>query len=220
MTFFIIGIPLVLLIVIVEIAAIALNMTGLDIKKARFQALSALTLTGFTTKEAEEVVEDHRRRRIIMVLMVIGLLTWASLVSLVINAFTTAHELMPAVIQLFALVVVFLIILLLAKNRSFVRAFRNVVSRYLEHRTNLKRKSIEEVLRLAQDYGVAQITLTENSKNAGLLLKDSDFRDKDILILAIERDNKILPAPRANDILKEKDILICYGKLKNMQEIT
>ena len=55
MAVFIIGIPLILLIIIVEIATVALHMTGLDIKSSRFQALSAFTSTGFTTKEAESV---------------------------------------------------------------------------------------------------------------------------------------------------------------------
>lgn len=36
---------------IVRAAAIALMMTGMDEKRARFQALSAFTGTGFTTRE-------------------------------------------------------------------------------------------------------------------------------------------------------------------------
>ncbi|MDI6886556.1 MAG: hypothetical protein QMD22_09525, partial [archaeon] len=41
---------------VVRAAAIALMMTGMDEKRARFQALSAFTGTGFTTREAESVV--------------------------------------------------------------------------------------------------------------------------------------------------------------------
>lgn len=218
MALFIIGIPLILLILIVEVAAIALNMTGLDMRRARFQALSAFTATGFTTKEAEDVVKDIKRRRIIMALMIIGFVTWASLVSLIINAFITSHELIPVVIQAAALLLIFLIILILTRHRPFVKKFRDMVSRYLALSTTLEKKSIDEVLRLAHDYGIAEITLAEDSKNVGLSLKDSSFREKDILILAIERDNHILPAPKATDILNEGDTLICYGKLKNMQE--
>ena len=40
----------------VRAASIALMMTGLEKKKARFQALSAFSGTGFTTKEAEAIV--------------------------------------------------------------------------------------------------------------------------------------------------------------------
>ena len=40
----------------VRAASIAFMMTGLDKNKARFQALSAFSGTGFTTKEAESIV--------------------------------------------------------------------------------------------------------------------------------------------------------------------
>jgi len=40
-------------------------MTGMEKKKARFQALSAFAGTGFTTKEAESVVNYPARRKII-----------------------------------------------------------------------------------------------------------------------------------------------------------
>jgi len=57
---------------IVGAAAIALMMTGMDEKRARFQALSAFSGTGFTTKEAESVVNHPSRRRIVSWLMILG----------------------------------------------------------------------------------------------------------------------------------------------------
>ena len=51
---------------IVRAAAIALMMTGLDHKRSIFQALSAFTGTGFTTKEAEKVINHPLRRKIII----------------------------------------------------------------------------------------------------------------------------------------------------------
>jgi Trk-type K+ transport system membrane component len=50
---------------IVRAASIALMMTGMNQKRARFQALSAFTGTGFTTKEAESVMNHPLRRKII-----------------------------------------------------------------------------------------------------------------------------------------------------------
>jgi len=49
---------------IVKAGAVALRMTGLDAKRAKFQALSAFAGTGFTTKDSELVVRDDRRRRL------------------------------------------------------------------------------------------------------------------------------------------------------------
>ncbi len=68
-------------ILIGRVATQAFEMTGLSHDAARFQARSALTGTGFTTSEAESVVDHPVRRRILMVLMVLqsaGLVTLVS----------------------------------------------------------------------------------------------------------------------------------------------
>jgi len=57
---------------VIRAAAVALMMTGLDEKRAKFQALSAFSGTGFTTKEAESVINHPRRRRIVTWLMILG----------------------------------------------------------------------------------------------------------------------------------------------------
>ena len=57
---------------IVRVGAVALELTGLDRHRAIFQALSAFSGTGFTTKEAELVVTHPQRRKIISTLMVLG----------------------------------------------------------------------------------------------------------------------------------------------------
>lgn len=68
--------------IITRIATIALALTGLSEEAARFQARSAFTGTGFTTSEAEKVVNHPVRRRIIILLMVARS---AGLVSIVIS---------------------------------------------------------------------------------------------------------------------------------------
>ena len=57
---------------VVRGATIALIMTGMDSRRAGFQALSAFTGTGFTTREAELVVNHPQRRRIVSWLMILG----------------------------------------------------------------------------------------------------------------------------------------------------
>ena len=218
MAFIILAVPLILLLLIVEIASIALHMTGLNMKTARFQALSAFTSTGFTTKESEDVVAHKYRRQIIMTLMIVGFITWASLVSLFINAFLTKHELLPSLLQISGLLLIFVVLLFLARYRPFVKGFRKRISEYIENKTSLKTRTFDEILRLSQDYGIAEITLTKDSPSIGLKIKETNFRDSDIIILAIERAEKVIPAPKATDTLQENDVLICYGKLKKAKE--
>ena len=62
----------VISLLIVRIATVALTLTGLSKELARFQARSAFTGSGFTTKESEQVMQHPVRRRIIMLLMLLG----------------------------------------------------------------------------------------------------------------------------------------------------
>jgi Trk-type K+ transport system membrane component len=57
---------------VIRIASVALRFTGIPEAGARFQALSAFSGTGFTTSEAEIVVNYPVRRRIVSILMVLG----------------------------------------------------------------------------------------------------------------------------------------------------
>ena len=54
------------------IGSILLEITGMERSRARFQALSAISGTGFTTSHAEEVVNNPRRRQIVSYLIIIG----------------------------------------------------------------------------------------------------------------------------------------------------
>src|ERR671928_1070440 len=57
---------------IARVGAVALALTGMSRESARFQARSAFFGVGFTTGEAEAVVNHPVRRRIIMALILLG----------------------------------------------------------------------------------------------------------------------------------------------------
>ena len=63
---------LVISLIITRIATIALTYTGLSRQSAKFQARSAFTGVGFTTSESEKVVNHPVRRRILLVMMLVG----------------------------------------------------------------------------------------------------------------------------------------------------
>ena len=65
---------------------IAFEITGMDRDMARFQALSAFTGTGFTTRASEAIVEHRTRRRIAMVLIVLGYAGAASVIATLISS--------------------------------------------------------------------------------------------------------------------------------------
>jgi ribosomal protein S6--L-glutamate ligase len=52
-----------------------------------------------------------------------------------------------------------------------------------------------------------------------LLIKESGLYDKDIAVLTLSRDAKVIPTPRAHRELKPADRLLCFGQLEVMREL-
>ncbi len=78
---------------ITRLAAMALTLTGMSHESATFQARSALTGVGFTTKEAEAAVNHPVRRRIIMWLMMTGSISIPTVIAAMgVSIFTTLQS--------------------------------------------------------------------------------------------------------------------------------
>jgi len=59
-------------VVVVRFGAVLLELTGMPWEQAKFQSLSAFSNSGFTTREAEDVMRHPVRRRIVTYLIIIG----------------------------------------------------------------------------------------------------------------------------------------------------
>jgi Trk-type K+ transport system membrane component len=71
--------------------SLALEATGMERSRAYFQALSALSGTGFTTKDAETVVNHSTRRWIVTWLMFFGNAGFITVLILIIISFRAIH---------------------------------------------------------------------------------------------------------------------------------
>lgn len=76
-----------LCLLVTRVAAMALMLTGLSRECARFQARSAYTGVGFTTQESESIVNHPVRRRIVMLLMLLGNVGIATVVATIVLSF-------------------------------------------------------------------------------------------------------------------------------------
>ena len=73
--------------VITELFTFFFRLTGLPAEKARFQVISLLTGTGFTTRESEIILSSRRRRRLARATMLFGYVFNVTIVSAFINVF-------------------------------------------------------------------------------------------------------------------------------------
>ncbi|MEA3489064.1 MAG: TrkA C-terminal domain-containing protein [Candidatus Omnitrophota bacterium] len=216
-------IPVIVIIVIsafiVKIASVALNLTGLDEKRAFFQALSAFTGTGFTTRDAEFVVNHDIRRKIIMFLMILGNAGIVSIITTLMLSFFRGGGITPVLINITIILLAILLLIKISLNKEITRKLTKKIQEKLIKSSTFTKRPVEEILRLAEGYGVAEVTVKEECLDIGKTLFETSFRKNDIIILAIERGTRVLPAPGASDRLLLNDTLICYGKLENVAKI-
>jgi ribosomal protein S6--L-glutamate ligase len=71
---------------------------------------------------------------------------------------------------------------------------------------------IRQRLTLQSGYGVMEVPVDETSELCGKTIKESGLRDRDILVLTIQRQNVTIPNPKTSREIVAGDILLCFGK--------
>jgi hypothetical protein len=204
---------IVVLSAIMEIAATALKLTGMNIHAARFQALSALTGTGFTTKEAESIMNHQQRRAIIMVLMIVGPICFLTILGSVLMSIR--EELF--LYELISILAVIFIILRIFKSKFIGAFFHRIVERQIKKRKAFRKVALEEVLTFDEHLGVCEFLISEHSRLAGKRLSETAFKDAGFMVLAIARPDGVVYVPKGLDTIQKGDRLIVFGNTKNMK---
>ena len=204
-----------LLAVIMEVASTALRMTGLDIHSARFQALSALTGTGFTTKEAELIMDHKQRRIIIMALMVIGPIGFIAILSTVLLT-SGRFMALPETIMLLLLT---LIMFRFARSRRMMVFLHRIIEKQLKKRQYPRRVVFEEVLEVGKECGVAEIKIDKNSPYKDKTLDQTGIKGKGFIVLAIERGEEFIGVPKASDKILAEDVLVVFGNISKLENL-
>ncbi len=212
--------PVIIIVVIfffiIRVATVILKLTGMDESTARFQAISAFTGTGFTTKEAETIFEEQIRKKTIVVLMVLGKVGIVSVIASLFLSFGQGD--IVADLEKAAILLAFVFILYkMTTLGGFSKALNKFIEKRIVAKGIVRQKTLEEIFHLPKGYGLAQLTITAKSKENGVTLEKAGFSNKDILILSIERKDKLISFPHAKDVIQKGDKLLCYGLVENIK---
>lgn len=201
----------------VRAGAIALMLTGMHYEQAKFQALSAFTATGFTTREAEKVVNNPARRKIISRLMIGG---YAGIVAVTVSGISTMittstpHLPEAALILMVGLGTIYL----LGQHTGLTQRWEGMVERWLYRSSLFEFEPVEELLHLAEGFGLVKIEVKEDSPLAGKTLTQFGRGHKQSLVLGLERQRAWIPARQMHKPLQAGDQMIVYGELKQLKE--
>jgi hypothetical protein len=196
----------------VRAASIAFMMTGLEKHKARFQALSAFSGTGFTTKEAELIVNHPTRRKIARWLMITGNAGIVTVIVTATSSFSTSTGYQLPLNIILLLIGIF-IIYKLAKSRGFVRRWEHFIEKRLIKSPQFEESTTEDLLHFIEGYGLVKKIVAEGSPLIGQSLAKLKLNKIGILVLGLERENSWIPTPKASEILQNFDRMVVYGPL-------
>jgi Trk K+ transport system NAD-binding subunit len=197
---------------VVRVAAIALMMTGMEEQRARFQALSAFSGTGFTTREAEIVINNPRRRSIVTWLMILGN---AGIVTVIVSATSSivtsqGYQIPIAIVILIAAIYLFY---RLASNRGLTQSLERLIENRLLKLRAFQDIRTEDLFLVKEPYSLLRVFAVQDSPLIGKSISKAIPKNSDVLVLAIEQNRKWTHFPKPDTIIKNGARLIMYGQL-------
>ncbi len=221
-------IPVITLLVVLALALLmamvatrALVHTGLSLETARFQAWSALSGVGFTTREAESVVNHPVRRHLVMILMLVGNVGIVTVVSSFILAFIQDGDtMMDTLRKVGVLFLGVLALFLVAKSRWIDSRLKRFIDSALEKYTAYGNRDFESLIELTSDYRVAELYIQPGSWLAGQTLRSSGLRNEGLQVLGIRREDATwVGETTPSTPMHAGDNLIVYGRLTELEAL-
>jgi ribosomal protein S6--L-glutamate ligase len=76
---------------------------------------------------------------------------------------------------------------------------------------------VKQRLTLEKGYGITEFQIVTGSELEGRTLREAALRERDVVVLSIQRGSITIPNPRAERQMLPGDVLLCYGKLATLK---
>lgn len=197
--------------IIVRFASTIMRLTGLPDNVARFQSLSAMTGTGFTTRESELIVNYPIRRRVLMTLMIIGNLGLVSVVSTFVVALSaTDADGIPMLQQVLWLLSALAVNFLFISNPVVDGLLCRFLSWFLVRTTDLGKRHFVRLLSLDDEMTIAEHHLRLQTP---VMLGDLIPDHIDLSVVMIRGAETKHPSHLEDEIeVEPSETAICFGK--------
>jgi TrkA-C domain len=201
----------------VRAGATALMMTGLSWDAASFQSYSAFFGVGFTTREAELVVNHPVRRRIIRDLILAGNIGVTSAVATLVATLVQNSSGVRPLLIVGGLVIGLALLLYLTRVSWVQRAIDKVIQRTLEQAGLVRVMDYELLLRIQHGFVVLEVEILDGTPWANKSLRETRPWDHGIVILSVKSDGKPIDGlPQADTVLRAGDVATVYGEERNI----
>lgn len=206
-------------VVATRVGAAALEATGVSEDLAEFQARSAFTGVGYTTREAETVADHPARRRIVLTLMLLGNAGIVSVIASLVIGLGNAPT-RDVLLRIGILVVGLSSLWALSSTRWFNRTVRRALRRLLQRWTELDVRDYVQLLDVSGEHAVRDVQVEKGDWLSDSRLRELDLTAEGVLVLAVRRGNgEFLGAPGPDTTIRPGDTVLLYGRESTLDEL-
>jgi len=204
--------------IVVRIGGFALQLTGIEPDVARFQALSAFSGTGFTTREAERVVGHKTRRRIVTILIILGNAGMVTVIATLVASFTQVSGYTWFFIRLAIIIGGIFILYQLIIRSNVGQRILDWLQRPVMNQILREASAVEEIFHVEKDWAISLVLIREKSRGIGLSVADITT-EGEIEVLGIDRVGTYLTRPNREEKIAKGDRLLVYANRKSVKQI-
>jgi hypothetical protein len=200
----------IIIIVVIEIHVILFQLTGLKVEISRFQVISMMTGTGFTTEESELISGHPIRRKLATFLILFGAFSLAVIISSISNFLSDELNMDEILSIAGGVLLVFGVLKLKWTKRLLSKRF----TQKMKQRVELADLPIRDVFLTNTDDYVLNLHIYENSFTVLKTLKQmvKDREQLDFVVLFIKRGELIIRNHVYDTKIQEGDQILLFGK--------
>lgn len=206
---------------VTRLSTAALTLTGLSRDLARLQSVSAFTGVGFTTYESEKIVAHPVRRRILIILMVVGNAGVVTAVSSLILSFVGIESRQQGFERIAVLVAGLAVLWVVMLSKRVDQLLERVMQRLIRRWTDLEARDYASLLGLEEEYSVQVWKVDQDDWVEGRQLDELKLSKEGISVLGVRRkDGEYAGVPRGETRINAGDQLILYGRDEDIEELS
>jgi hypothetical protein len=202
--------------VVIEIHVILFRLTGLKLEVSRFQVISMMTGTGFTTGESELILGHPVRRKLAAFLILFGAFSLAVLISSISNLLSNEMSTKDILVVAGILLLAFVVLKLSCVQRLLTKLFHQK----MKQNVNLGDLPIREVFLTNKEDRVLNLHIYQESRLVHHTIDQiiKEHEQLDFVILFIKRGDLKIRKNVYHTKLNEGDQLFLFGDQQVIHE--
>jgi hypothetical protein len=217
MVLFFLLVYFVIITAVIEIFVVLFRCTGLKVEISRFQVISMMTGTGFTTGESELILGHPIRRKLAIFLILFGAFSLAVIISSISQFLSEGLRTK----EILAVAIAVLLVFVVLRMSRMQRLLSTLFNRQMKQNVELVDLPVRDVFLTTKKDALVSLPIYKESmlhqKTLDIAIEDHERLD--LVVLFIQRGNVRIRKNIYTTTLHEGDQLLLFGTRDVLQSV-